>query len=138
MVPEQEKEHLKKNTDIETICSELNQNGRYSFTVHQISEDGEIRLKEFNFMYMFKELGIILAVTEDITELSGKDVLTGGYNRQGFIHNSENIFRHCDDRTDYAVLYFTSGISKRLMSFLELTLVIMCCAQFIRICDHPA
>ena len=106
MVPEQEKEHLKKNTDIETICSELNQNGRYSFTVHQISEDGEIRLKEFNFMYMFKELGIILAVTEDITELSGKDVLTGGYNRQGFIHNSENIFRHCDDRTDYAVLYF--------------------------------
>lgn len=56
MVPEQEKEHLKKNTDIETICSELNQNGRYSFTVHQISEDGEIRLKEFNFMYMFKEL----------------------------------------------------------------------------------
>ena len=50
MVPEQEKEHLKKNTDIETICRELNQNGRYSFTVHQISEDGEIRLKEFNYM----------------------------------------------------------------------------------------
>ncbi len=36
MVPEQEKEHLKKNTDIEKICRELNQNGRYSFTVHQI------------------------------------------------------------------------------------------------------
>ena len=67
----------------------MNQNGRYSFTVHQISEDGEIRLKEFNYMYLFKELGIILAVTEDITELSGKDMLTGGYNRRGFIHNSE-------------------------------------------------
>ena len=106
MVPEQEKEHLKKNTDIEKICRELNQNGRYSFTVHQISEDGEIRLKEFNFMYLFRELGIILAVTEDITELSGTDMLTGGYNRRGFIHNSENIFRHCADRTDYAVLYF--------------------------------
>lgn len=66
----------------------------------------EIRLKEFNFMYLFKELGIILAVTEDITELSGTDMLTGGYNRRGFIHNSENIFRHCADRTDYAVLYF--------------------------------
>ncbi|MFQ9495194.1 MAG: GGDEF domain-containing protein [Dorea longicatena] len=57
-------------------------------------------------MYLFRELGIILAVTEDITELSGTDMLTGGYNRRGFIHNSENIFRHCADRTDYAVLYF--------------------------------
>ena len=45
-------------------------------------------------------------MTEDITELSGTDMLTGGYNRRGFIHNSENIFRHCADRTDYAVLYF--------------------------------
>ncbi len=44
----------------------------------RFSEDGEIRLKEFNFMYLFRELGIILAVTEDITELSGTDMLTGG------------------------------------------------------------
>ena len=106
MVPDQEKEHLKKYTDMETVCKELDQNGRYSFTVHQINEDGEKRLKEFNYMYLFKELGIILAVTEDITELSGKDVLTGGDNRQGFIHNSENVFRHCEDVTEYAVLYF--------------------------------
>ena len=105
-VPEQEQERLRKYTDLESVCKELDMNERYSFTIHQVNEDGEKRLKEYNYMYLFKELGIILAVTEDITDLSGKDVLTGGYNRQGFIHNVENIFRNCEDRTDYAVLYF--------------------------------
>ena len=105
-VPEQEQERLRRYTDLESVCRELDQNERYSFTIHQVNEDGEKRLKEYNYMYLFKELGILLAVTEDITELSGKDVLTGGYNRQGFIHNVENIFRNCEDRTKYAVLYF--------------------------------
>ena len=106
MVPEQEKERLKKYTDMNHVCRELDLNERYSFTIHQINEDGEKRLKEYNYMYLFKELGIILAVTEDITELSGKDSLTGGDNRQGFIHNVENIFQHYGDVTEYAVLYF--------------------------------
>ena len=105
-VPPQERERLTGYMDLDHICEELDLNGRYSYTIHQISEDGEKRLKEYNCMYLFKELGIILAVTEDITELSGKDVLTGGYNMQGFIHEAENIFRHCKDRTDYVVLYF--------------------------------
>ncbi|WP_448862408.1 two-component system response regulator [Dorea sp.] len=105
-VPPQERERLTRYMDLDHICEELDLNGRYSYTIHQISEDGEKRLKEFNCMYLFKELGIILAVTEDITELSSKDVLTGGYNMQGFVHEAENIFRHCKDRTDYVVLYF--------------------------------
>lgn len=105
-VPPQERERLTGYMDLDHICEELDLNGRYSYTIHQISEVGEKRLKEFNCMYLFKELGIILAVTEDITELSGKDVLTGGYNMQGFVHEAENIFRHCKDRTDYVVLYF--------------------------------
>ena len=105
-VPPQEMERLVRYTDLDYVCEELDKNGRYSYTLHQINEDGEKRLKEYNCMYLFKELGIILVVTEDITELSGKDVLTGGYNRQGFIHEAENIFRHCEDRTDYVVLYF--------------------------------
>lgn len=105
-IPPQEMERLIRDTNLEHVCEELDKNGRYSYTIHQMNEDGEKRLKEYNCMYLFKELGIILAVTEDITELSGKDVLTGGYNRQGFIHETENIFRHCEDRTDYVVLYF--------------------------------
>lgn len=105
-VPEQEMERLTRYMDLEHVCEELDQNGRYSYTLHQIGEDGEKRLKEYNCMYLFKEMGIILLVTEDITELSGKDVLTGGYNRQGFIHEAENVFRNCEDRTDYVVLYF--------------------------------
>lgn len=105
-VPEQEQERLRKYTDLAAVCEELDQTGRYSFTIHQMNENGEKRLKEYNYMYLFKELGILLAVTEDITELSGKDVLTGGYNRQGFIHNVENVFRNCEDKTEYAVLYF--------------------------------
>lgn len=105
-VPEQEQERLRKYTDLAAVCEELDQTGRYSFTIHQMNENGEKRLKEYNYMYLFKELGILLAVTEDITELSEKDVLTGGYNRQGFIHNVENVFRNCEDKTEYAVLYF--------------------------------
>lgn len=105
-VPSQEMGRLTRYMDLGHVCKELDQNGRYSYTLHQIGEDGEKRLKEYNCMYLFKETGIILLVTEDITELSGKDVLTGGYNRQGFIHEAENIFRNCEDRTDYVVLYF--------------------------------
>ena len=105
-VPEQEQERLRRYMDMPTVCRELDENERYSFTIHQMNEDGEKRLKEYNYMYLFKELGIILAVTEDITELTGKDVLTGGYNRQGFIHNTENIFRNCRNKSEYAVLYF--------------------------------
>ena len=99
-------ERLRRYMDMPTVCRELDENERYSFTIHQMNEDGEKRLKEYNYMYLFKELGIILAVTEDITELTGKDVLTGGYNRQGFIHNTENIFRNCRNKPGYAVLYF--------------------------------
>ena len=105
-VPEQEQERLRRYMDMQTVCRELDENERYSFTIQQFNEDGEKRLKEYNYMYLFKELGIILAVTEDITELTGKDVLTGGYNRQGFIHNAENIFRSCEKKSEYAVLYF--------------------------------
>ena len=105
-VPPQELERLIRYMDLDHVCKELDQNGRYSYTLHQIGEDGEKRLKEYNCMYLFRELGIILVVTEDVTELSGKDMLTGGYNRQGFIHEAENIFRNCEDRTEYVVLYF--------------------------------
>ena len=33
----------------------------------------------------------MLAALEDITDLTGRDVLTGGYNRQGFLDHTKEI-----------------------------------------------
>lgn len=49
---------------------------------------------------------IIIDAREDITEFSEKDVLTGGYNRRGFIRITERLLNEVPDRTKYAVLFF--------------------------------
>lgn len=105
-IPVQEREIFRKSTEIQTICKELENKERYSFTIHQINSDGEKRLKNFTYMYLVREFNLVLAATEDITELSGKDVLTGGYNRQGFIRHTRSILNNCPDKTEYAVLFF--------------------------------
>ena len=48
----------------------------------------------------------IVATVEDITEKFEQDILTGGYNRQGFIRHVERILKESEDRTGYAVVFF--------------------------------
>ena len=43
---------------------------------------------------------------EDITELSGQDALTGGYNRQGFVQKAEHILQNANEDENYAILFF--------------------------------
>ena len=62
--------------------------------------------KELYIFYLNKFFDIIVATVEDITEKFEQDILTGGYNRQGFIRHVERILKESEDRTGYAVVLF--------------------------------
>ena len=63
-------------------------------------------LKNYTFFYLNKFFDIIVSTVEDITEKFEQDILTGGYNRQGFIRHVERILKESEDRTGYAVVFF--------------------------------
>ena len=105
-VPDDEKFMYRKCTQIETIVKELQKKERYSFTVHQLNEKGEKRLKNYTYFYLEKFFGIIVATVEDITEKFDQDILTGGYNRQGFIRHVGRILEESEDKTQYAIVFF--------------------------------
>lgn len=69
-------------------------------------KQGEVRLKRYSYIYIDERVDIIVGAREDITEFSEKDVLTGGYNRRGFIRITERLLNEVPDRTKYAVLFF--------------------------------
>lgn len=62
--------------------------------------------KELYIFYLNTFFDIIVATVEDITEKFEQDILTGGYNRQGFIRHVERILKESEDRTGYAVVFF--------------------------------
>lgn len=105
-VVENEKEKFKKCVEISTIEEALCDEEQYSFTIHETDDEGEVRLKRYSYIYIDRRLNVVVGAREDITEFSEKDVLTGGYNRRGFIRNAERLLNTVPDRTQYAVLFF--------------------------------
>ena len=105
-VVESEKEKFGHYVELSTIEKGLSKDKQYSFTIHETNGDGEARLKRYSYIYLDNRMDIIVGAREDITEFSEKDVLTNGYNRRGFIRNTERILNTSDDRTKYAVLFF--------------------------------
>ena len=105
-VPDDERFMYRKCTQIDTIRKELHKKGRYSFTVHQLNGKGEKRLKSYTYFYLDKFFGIIICTVEDITEKFDQDILTGGYNRQGFIRHVGRILQESEDKTQYAIVFF--------------------------------
>lgn len=105
-IPPEEQMTFLQCTQLETIKKELDRKGKYSFTIHQFNANGEKRLKNYNYLYLTKSFGVAVATVEDVTEISDQDILTGGYNRQGFIRQVEKILRNSEDRTEYAVMFF--------------------------------
>ncbi len=105
-VVESEKEKFKKCVELSTIEDGLSKEKQYSFTIHETDETGEVRLKRYSYIYIDERVDIIVGAREDITEFSEKDVLTGGYNRRGFIRITERLLNEVPDRTKYAVLFF--------------------------------
>ena len=105
-VVESERERFKKCVELSTIKEGLRKDKQYFFTIHETDKTGEVRLKRYFYIYIDERVDIIVGAREDITEFSEKDVLTGGYNRQGFIRITERLLNEVPDRTKYAVLFF--------------------------------
>ena len=105
-VVESERERFKKCVELSTIKEGLRKDKQYFFTIHETDKTGEVRLKRYSYIYIDERVDIIVGAREDITEFSEKDVLTGGYNRLGFIRITERLLNEVPDRTKYAVLFF--------------------------------
>lgn len=105
-VVESERERFKKCVELSTIKEGLRKDKQYFFTIHETDKTGEVRLKRYSYIYIDERVDIIVGAREDITEFSEKDVLTGGYNRQGFLRITERLLNKVPDRTKYAVLFF--------------------------------
>lgn len=105
-VVESERERFKKCVELSTIKEGLRKDKQYFFTIHETDKTGEVRLKRYSYIYIDERVDIIVGAREDITEFSEKDVLTGGYNRRGFIRITERLLNEVPDRTKYAVLFF--------------------------------
>ncbi len=105
-VVESERERFKKCVELSTIKQGLRKDKQYFFTIHETDKTGEVRLKRYSYIYIDERVDIIVGAREDITEFSEKDVLTGGYNRRGFIRITERLLNEVPDRTKYAVLFF--------------------------------
>ena len=105
-VVESERERFKKCVELSTIKEGLRKDKQYFFTIHETDKTGEVRLKRYAYIYIDERVDIIVGAREDITEFSEKDVLTGGYNRRGFIRITERLLNEVPDRTKYAVLFF--------------------------------
>jgi len=105
-VVESERERFKKCVELSTIKEGLRKDKQYFFTIHETDKTGEVRLKRYSYIYIDERVDIIVGAREDITEFSEKDVLTGGYNRRGFLRITERLLNKVPDRTKYAVLFF--------------------------------
>lgn len=105
-VVESERERFKKCVELSTIKEGIREDKQYSFTIHETDKTGEVRLKRYSYIYIDERVDVIVGTREDITEFSEKDVLTGGYNRWGFIRTTERLLNEVPDRTKYAVLFF--------------------------------
>ena len=105
-VVESERERFKKCVELSTIKEGLREDKQYSFTIHETDKTGEVRLKRYSYIYIDERVDVIVGTREDIKEFSEKDVLTGGYNRWGFIRTTERLLNEVPDRTKYAVLFF--------------------------------
>lgn len=105
-VVESERERFKKCVELSTIKEGLRKDKQYFFTIHETDKTGEVRLKRYSYIYIDERVDIIVGAREDITEFSEKDVLTGGYNRRGFIRITERLLNEVPDRTKYAILFF--------------------------------
>lgn len=100
-----EKEIFCLNTSLSTITRRLSENETYDFTIYQRGEDEEYSLKEYKYMYFDRRQNLILATIEDVTNIVGKDVLTSGLNRRGFIQQAMALLAKNPD-TEYSMLFF--------------------------------
>lgn len=94
-----------KNTSLKHIQKQLEERGGYFHTFHSPPIDGKRRLKKLSYYYLDKKQGIILSTIEDVTKVLNRDVLTGEYNRTGFLENAARLLTHSNENEKFAMLY---------------------------------
>ncbi len=104
-VSEKDFKTLRNKASLKKISEVLKQKDRYSFVSRRF-EKGEWRLKEHSFVVLSETYQLYLGAVEDITEVSRKDSLTSGLNRQGFIVNVEKTLQSEEAWAKYAILFF--------------------------------
>ncbi len=104
-VSEKDFKTLRNKASLKKISEVLKQKDRYSFVSRRF-EKGEWRLKEHSFVVLSETYQLYLGAVEDITEVSRKDSLTSGLNRQGFIVNVEKTLQSEEAWEKYAILFF--------------------------------
>jgi len=101
-----EKDLFRRRVTFQHIIKRLESgNGFYEFTTNCMDEDSGAKLLKNKYRYFNKELGFILCVVEDVTSLSEQDMLTGEYNRQGFIKQAAAILAEAPEDRKFAILY---------------------------------
>ena len=105
VILEKDRTEFLRNSSVENLKANLDICNRYVYTVAHV-EDGEAHLKSHSYVYLDRQMGIIVAAIEDVTSLSEKDTLTGGINRGGFIRRAERILRERNGVENYALLYY--------------------------------
>lgn len=104
-IEEAQKELFLENANISNIISELDENNEYIFTIDYIDSKNHKRLKRFRYCWFEQENGVILVSVEDVTALKETDLLTGGLNRRGFIHNVAEHLEESGADEEFAVLF---------------------------------
>lgn len=102
VAPTDREEYLER-TSLENLRKKLSEDDCYGFLTYY-EEDGEERIKSYQFHYLSEELELVIVTIEDVTALSEKDVLTGGVNQHGFIKKVENLLQKQGLEKTYAIL----------------------------------
>lgn len=95
------REILNRCASIEYIREHLNMTGQYSFQLSNI----ENHVQRCTYYWFDKKRNLILTVVDDMTSQRETDSVTGGLNREGFIHRTEEILKDYPDE-EFSIIYF--------------------------------
>lgn len=98
-----DREDYLSRTALENLRKKLTEDEGYGFLTYY-AEDGEERVKSYQFHYLSEEFDLLIVTIEDVTTLSEKDALTGGVNQQGFIRKVEKLLEKQGPESAYGIL----------------------------------
>ncbi len=90
IIPEERKDFL-KNSELDHIINQLENQPEYFFTRRVYGENGTISTNMFRYFYLDETKECIVTTLEDRTDFLDRDPLTGEYNRTGFIKETTRI-----------------------------------------------
>lgn len=97
----QDRETFGRCTSIEYLKENLRISGQYSFQVYDV----ENCVERYSFYWFDKTRKYLMVVIDDMTKELETDPVTGGLNREGFIHKTKKILKKNPEKR-FAIIYF--------------------------------